>query len=312
MHVHPHHSGEPHAAHEHGDSVSRRVGGALAVTLVLMIVEFIGGWLSNSLALMADAAHMLSDAAALAATWWALWRSRQPATDRRTFGERRTETLAALFNGSLLLLVAGGILHEGWERFREPASVDARLMLVVAMFGLAANLVGVLLLHRHRDESLSLEGAWQHVVGDAAGSVCAVLAAVGILYGGPGWTVVDAIASALVSILILFGAVRLLNRTVAVLMEHAPGDIDVSRVRSVMLETPGVIGVHCLHVWTISTNCRALSAHVTHAAECSPLDLLHQLHVRLGDSFRVEHVTLQLEPPGFDGCSGHDDWCGVE
>jgi cobalt-zinc-cadmium efflux system protein len=276
-----------------------------------MVVEFAGGWLSGSLALMADAGHMLSDTAALGASWWALRRSIRPATDQRTFGERRSETLAALFNGALLFLVAGGILHEAWERFFEPMPIRAGLMLAISSVGLVANVIGLLLLHRDRNSSLNLEGAWQHVAGDAAGSLCAVAAGIGILLGGSSWAVLDPVASAAVSILILLGAYRLLKRTVAVLMEHAPSDVDVRQVREAIESTPGVLSVHCLHVWTISTNCRAMSAHVAHAAECSPPELLHQLHQRLAHSFRVEHVTLQLEPPGFDGCTGHDDWCGI-
>ncbi len=319
MHVHVHdhghdlgHSHSPNSAGSDVHAVSWRVGWALAVTVSLMGVEVIGGWLSGSLALMADAAHMLSDAAALAASWWALRRSLTPATDQRTFGERRSETLAALFNGGLLFVVAGGILHEAWERFSEPHNIRAGLMLAVSLIGLGANVVGLLLLHRDRNSSLNLEGAWQHVLGDAAGSLCAVAAAIGILWGGPGWAVLDPIASAAVSLLILLGAFRLLRRTASVLMEHAPRDIDVRRVRQILRETPGVLGVHCLHVWTISTDCRAMSAHVTHSADCSPLELLHELHQRLADAFRVEHVTLQLEPPGFDGCTGDDAWCQID
>ncbi|WP_197453697.1 cation diffusion facilitator family transporter [Caulifigura coniformis] len=312
MHVHAHDDGhESHAAGDVG-AISRRVAWALGLTASLMIVEFIGGWLSGSLALMADAGHMLSDAAALAASWWALRRSVVPATDQRTFGERRSETLAALFNGALLFLVAGGILHEAWERFSEPSQVRAGLMLAVSSIGLLANIAGLLLLHRDRKSSLNLEGAWQHVAGDAAGSLCAVAAAVGILFGGARWAILDPIASAAVSILILIGAYRLLKRTVGVLMEHAPGDIDVRQVRETIATTPGVVGVHCLHVWTISANCRAMSAHVAHAADCTPLELLHRLHERLSHAFRVEHITLQLEPPGFDGCTGHDEWCQIE
>lgn len=314
MHVHVH--GEADHAHGAGQgdplAVSRRVGWILLLTVALMLVEFLGGWWSNSLALVADAAHMLSDGAALAATWWALRRGLMPATPERTFGERRIETLAALFNAALLFVVAGGILHEAWERFSEPASIKAGLMLAVSLVGLLANVVGLLLLHRDRNASLNMEGAWQHVLGDAAGSVCAVAAAIGVLIGGSGWAVLDPLASAVVSVLILFGAARLMRRTVAVLMEHAPKDVDVRRVHETLSGTPGVIGVHCLHVWTISSNCRAMSAHIAHDAEAVPLELLHQLHERLAHSFAVEHVTLQLEPPGFDGCTGASEWCGVE
>ncbi len=313
MHVHVHHHDHDHdCGGDHGaggGDVAVRVGWALAVTLTLMAVEAVGGWLSHSLALVADAAHMLSDGAALAATWWALKRSGAPATDQRTFGERRSETLAALFNGGLLVLVAGGILKESWERFSAPAEIHAPLMLGVAAIGLVANLVGLVLLHRDRHANLNLEGAWQHVLGDAAGSVCAVGAAIGVLAGGERWAILDPLASAVVSLMILWGAVGLLRRTVSILMEHAPREVDVRDVRETLLSTPGVVGVHCLHVWTISANCRAMSAHIAHAAGVDALELLHALHLRLADRFTVEHVTLQLEPPGFDGCRGGDLWC---
>ncbi|MBX3442876.1 MAG: cation transporter [Planctomyces sp.] len=305
MHSHgPSCAGDHHARHEHAGG---RVGWALALTLVLMLGEFAGGWWTNSLALIADAGHMLSDALALAATWYALRRIRRPPTPRRTFGERRAETLAALFNGALLLVVAGGILHEAADRIRDPQTILAGPMLLIATAGLAVNLAGLYLLHDHRHDSLGLEGAWQHVASDAAGSVCAMLAALGAWWGG--WMALDAVASLAVAGLIIVGAVRLLRRTIAVLMEHAPEGVDVVQVREALLSTPGVQGVHCLHVWTIASGFRALTAHVVHAEGESPAELLDRLHARLGEEFPVEHVTLQLEAPDYAGCPGAQGWC---
>lgn len=279
----------------------------LGLTLTLMLVEFFGGLWTNSLALIADAGHMLSDAVALGATWWAIQRSRRPATPQRTFGERRAETLAALFNGATLLVVAGGILHEAVERLRNPEEIKAGPMLAIAVVGLAVNLAGLWLLHRDRHSSLNLEGAWQHVAGDAAGSVCAIIAALGVLFGD--WSFLDAVASIAVTLLILYGSIQLLRRTVSVLMENAPDSVDVVQVRNTLLETPGVEGVHCLHVWTISSGFHALTAHIVHTPAEAPAELLDRLHQRLGDSFPVDHVTLQLEPAGYTRCAAEGAWC---
>lgn len=308
MHSHaPHDPGGHH--HAHGGDVDRHVGLTLSLTVLLMVVEILGGWWTNSLALLADAGHMLSDAAALGASWWALRRSRIPASPRRTFGERRTETLVALFNGTTLLVVAGGILHESWERLWHPEAIRALPMLAIACAGLVVNIVGLMLLHQHRETSLNLEGAWLHVAGDAAGSVCAILAALGAWLGG--WNILDPIASVIVTLLILFTSVRLLRRTISVLMESAPESVDVAAVRQTLLETPGVKDVHCLHVWTIASGFHALTAHVVHREGAAAVGLLDRLHARLGSSYPVEHVTLQLEPEGYCGCQGDDGWCQI-
>jgi cobalt-zinc-cadmium efflux system protein len=309
MHSHDSHGGEPHG-HSHDRGVEQRIGLTLALTVALMVAEFVGGWWTNSLALMADSGHMLSDAVALAATWWALRRSSVPPSPRRTFGERRAETLVALFNGATLLVVAGGILHESWGRLWEPEDLRAGPMLAIACAGLAVNVIGLGLLHGHRHSSLNLEGAWQHVAGDAAGSVCAIIAAVGVLLGG--WRILDPVASVIVTVLIVFGAIRLLRRTIAVLMESAPASVDVLAVRRTLLDTPGVRDVHCLHVWTIATGFHALTAHIVFSTSDSSTGLLDRLHSRLGETFPVEHVTLQLEPEGYAGCRGDDGWCQIQ
>lgn len=309
MHSHDSHAcGPPGHVHEHG--VEQRIGLTLALTTALMLAEFVGGWWTNSLALIADSGHMLSDAVALAATWWALRRGSIPPSPRRTFGERRAETLVALFNGATLLVVAGGILHESWGRLWHPEEVRAGPMLAIACAGLVVNVIGLGLLHGHRHSSLNLEGAWQHVAGDAAGSVCAIIAAAGVLLGG--WRVLDPIASVVVTLLIVFGAIRLLRRTIAVLMESAPESVDVAAVRRTLMETAGVRDVHCLHVWTIASGFHALTAHVVFNQVESSTGLLDRLHERLGASFPVEHVTLQLEPEGYTGCRGDDGWCQIQ
>jgi cobalt-zinc-cadmium efflux system protein len=307
---HDHSSHSPAHGHSHAPTSERRVAWALGLTLSLTFVEFFGGWWTNSLALMADAGHMLSDAAALGATWWALRRRNERPTPQRTFGARRAEILVALFNSATLLLVGGGILHEAWERLYQPAAIKAGPMLAIAVAGLVVNVAGLWLLHDHKDESLNLEGAWQHIMGDAAGSVCAILAAIGVLLGG--WTILDVVASTIVTLLILYSAIGLMRRTISVLMEHAPDSIDVAQVQATLLGTAGVRGVHCLHVWTIGSDCRALSAHVVHEPGESSDELLDRLHERLGATYPLEHVTLQLEPVGYTRCHGDADWCRTD
>jgi cobalt-zinc-cadmium efflux system protein len=286
-----------HANNRRKDSF-RRLAWTLALVLAYMAAEVVGGLLTNSLALLADAGHMLSDAAALGLSLFAMWIARRPPTSQRTFGYYRAEILAALVNGATLIAIAIYIFSEAYQRFRKPPAVLGGWMLVVAVLGLLVNLGGLWILHGARDESLNVRGAWLHVLGDAAGSVGAIVA--GVLIWTLGWNWVDPLAGALICLLILVSSWRLLKETVGVLMEHAPSHIDVDKVRDAIMEINGVDGVHDLHVWTITSGLVSLSAHVSVERVAPDGDLLHEVRRALRERFGIDHVTIQLEPRSFE------------
>jgi cobalt-zinc-cadmium efflux system protein len=295
-HVHEHGRG----GHDHGRSASRR---RLALTLGLVVLytgaEVAGGLLTNSLALLADAGHMVSDAASLALALFALSVAARPATSQRTFGYHRLEILAALANGAALVAIAVFLVVEAVGRLEDPPEVAAPGMMLVAAGGLLVNLAGLALLHGGRDESLNLRGAWLHVATDALGSVQALLAGAAIWFFG--WRWADPVATLAIALLVVWSAWSLLREAVGVLMEWAPRHIDVERVRSSLREVDGVDDVHDLHVWTITSGLDALSAHVV-AAERPPRQLLADIRATLHRRFGIDHVTIQVEPEDHGDC----------
>jgi cobalt-zinc-cadmium efflux system protein len=282
--------------HSHGHGHTEGREGKLTATLVLvlvwMVVEALGGWFSGSLALVADAGHMLSDAAALAITLFAVRMARWPASAQHTFGFQRAEILAAFLNASALLLLSLGILYEAWERLWLPTPLAGPMVVGVATVGLLVNLLSLKLLGHHHADDLNLRGAWLHVLSDALGSVGAILA--GLAAWGLGWTWVDPAASALIALLVLRSGWQLLDESLAVLMERAPSRVDVGRLRARLLAQPGVEGVHDLHVWSLGAGQVAMSGHVV-TTQQTP-ELLCALRELLRTEFGIGHVTLQLEP----------------
>ena len=287
--------------HDHGRGANtRRLGMVLALVVLYMFAEVYGGILTNSLALLADAGHMLSDAGALALSLSALWIAQRPPTSTHTYGFYRTEILAALANGVTLVAISIFIFHEAFQRFREPPDVEGGLMMAIAAGGLVINLLGLAILHGGRHESLNVRGAWLHVLSDALGSV-GVLGA-GALIWAFGWEWADPAASVAIGLLVLWSSWSLLRDTVGVLMEGAPADIDVDEVRRTLAEVPGVLAAHDLHVWTITSGMVALSAHVHCQASIPSGSLLTEIGRVLHDRFGIHHVTIQVEPEGFDEC----------
>jgi cobalt-zinc-cadmium efflux system protein len=284
--------------HGHGgrEGNRRRLLLTLIVTGSYLVAELIGGILSGSLALLADAAHMLSDTAALALAFFAMWIAERPANAARTFGYRRAEILAALANGAALAVMAIFIVLEAVERLGTPPAVDAPLMVAVAAGGLVANLVGLAALHG--GSGLNLRGAYLHVMGDALGSVGAIIS--GVLIWTLGWSWADPAASLLIAVLVAYSAWHLVGETLHVLMEAAPAHIDVDEVRAAMRALPGVLDVHDLHIWTITSGMESLSGHVVMAVDSSHHQLLVELRRMLHQRFDIDHVTLQIEPLGFD------------
>lgn len=275
---------------------------ALALTSVYLVAEVVGGIITNSLALLADAGHMLSDVAALALALFAVWMAARPATARRTYGYYRGEILAALVNGAALIAVSIYIVYEAIARLQVPEPVDAPLMIAIAAGGLVMNLIGLAILRGGKGHSLNVRGAYLHMLGDALGSVGAVAAGLAMWAGG--WYWADAVASLIIAVLVIYSAIQLLRETVAVLMESAPAHIDVDDVRNALVGMTGVLDVHDLHVWTITSGLDSFSGHVVSSGEVAHDSLLETLRQLLHDRFGIDHVTLQIEPPDFDerGC----------
>lgn len=265
----------------------------LAMTAVFTVVEFVGGWLSNSLALIADAGHMLSDVAALGLAVFALWFARRPANAAKSFGYLRTEILAALANGVALVVIAILIIMHAWQRLRAPEPVDSGLMLAVAAGGLLVNIIAAVLLHASSAHSLNVRGAYLHVLGDLLGSVGAIAAALTIMFTG--WLAADPIISVLVAFLILVGSWRLVRESVDVLLEAVPRDIDLGEVYRTICGIPGVEEIHDLHVWTITSGVLAMSAHVIAPGPDGPR-ILREIHQRMHERFGIRHVTVQVAP----------------
>lgn len=280
--------------HDHGGSTNtRRLALTLGLVVLYMGIEIVGGLASGSLALLADAGHMLSDAGALGLTLFAMHFARRPATGQRTFGSYRAEILAALANGATLVAIALFIFVEAVERFRTPPEVQGPLMLAVACGGLVVNAAGLWILGSQHERNLNMRGAWLHVATDALGSVQAIVAA-GLIWAF-GWRWVDPLASVLIGVLVIYSSWSLLKQSVSVLMEQAPPHIDVDEVHSALLALPQVSSVHDLHVWTITSGFVALSAHVTCAGDGERDALLVAAQQLLETRFSIRHTTIQID-----------------
>lgn len=287
-----------HAGHEHShyrDIGRKRLIVVLALTAGFMVVEFVGGWIANSLALMADAGHMLSDAGALALSLAALTFARRPATTEKSFGWLRIEILAALANGVALAGIAIAILTHAFQRLRAPEPVDATLMIGIATVGLLVNVIAAFLLHGASAHNLNVRGAYLHVLGDLVGSVGAILAAAIILMTG--WLPADPIVSAVVACLILFASWRLIRESVDILLEAVPKHIDLDSIRATMQAIPGVQDVRDLHVWTLTSGFLAMSGHAAIDDLSRHAEVLQTIHDCMHQDFGINHVTIQLEQP---------------
>lgn len=271
----------------------RRLLRALTLTSLFLAVEVIGGLASGSLALLADAAHMLTDVGALILSYAAATLAERPSTSKHTFGLQRAEILAAFVNAQVLLVASGFIFYEAFRRLSHPTNIDTGLMLVVAAAGLVANLVSMRLLHGGRTESLNIKAAYLEVVTDLLGSLGVIGAALAIK--ATGWFWIDPAVSAGIGLFIVPRTVALLRETSHILLEGAPVGIDLARLREAMQAVPGVVDVHDLHVWTITPGVPAASAHVQATADAAPADVLGAIQQLLREGASVEHATIQLE-----------------
>ncbi len=318
--AHPHTDNHEHEhGHEHDiDHGLRKVPGggkrdlliAFSITLLMMVAEVIGGLLSNSLALLSDAGHMLTDNLALLLSFFAMTFASLPATDRKTFGFYRLEILAAFVNGIVLVLISFYIIYHAYLRMIHPQPVQGMLMLVIAVIGLVANIIGALFLFKHSHTSLNIRGAYLHIVGDALSSVGVVIGGVIILYTG--WYLIDPILSIMISLVIIFGAWSLVKESVNILLESAPAHINIDTIAAEIAKLKGVREAYHIHLWSITSGVYALSAHVLIDDQMvsDSRELNDRIRKLLSEKFKVLHSTIQLECEKCDmnpTCSLPDD-----
>jgi len=283
-----------HAGHDHGRQQTKR---ALVLTLgfttAFLVAEVVGGLLTGSLALLADAAHMLSDSVSLGLALGAVWLAQLPATSQRTFGLKRAEILAALVNGITLVAISIWIFVEAADRLSDPGEVEGGWVLLVAVLGLLVNGAAIAVLHRGAADSLNVSAAMRHVIADLLGSVGVIIAALVILTTG--WDYADPLVSILIGLLILASSWSILRDTTQILLEGAPPGIDVSDVGREMASIPGVVEVHDLHVWMITSGFPALAAHVLVAEDDDCHEKRLEVAAMLRARFGIDHATLQMD-----------------
>ena len=280
-----------HRAPVRADSI-RRLGLALALTAGVTVVEAVGGWVAHSLALLADAGHMLADVASLGMVLWVARMAQRPATPERSYGLVRLEILAALVNGAMLIVIAVAIGIEAWRRVQNPAPVQGATVLGVATLGLVTNLVAMRILHQGHEHSMNQRGAYLHVVSDALGSIGALAAGAIILLSG--WTAADPLVSFAIGLLILAGAWRLVRESADILLEATPTHIGLGTVHERLASLPGVSSVHDLHVWTLTSGVIAMSGHLVVREASEHQAVLEAAQERLRQ-LGIHHVTVQME-----------------
>lgn len=301
MHHHHHHyHSHGHRGHHHHhdhdrDGNKKGLTIALLITAGIMLLEFFGGVITNSLALLSDSGHMLSDASSLALSLVAIWFATKPASPNKTYGFYRFEILAALFNGVTLFVIAGFIVWEAIQRFYNPPTVASASMMLIASIGLFANLLSAWALMRKGDvkNNVNLRSAYLHVIGDALGSVGAIIA--GLVMWLFGWYIADPIISVLVALLILKGAWGVIKHTVHILVEGTPITIDLNEVKKALESIEGVIDVHDLHIWTITSGLDSLSCHILIADHQDSQKVLQEAIHFIEEHFKIRHTTIQIE-----------------
>ena len=299
--------GHGHAGHDHlhGVTDQKRIGIAFVIIAVFMVVEVVGGVLSGSLALLADAGHMVSDTAALGFSWAAIHFGRRPATAQLSYGYKRLEILAAFVNGCALFLIAGWIVVEAVHRFAEPVPILGKTMLIVAFAGLAANIAAFAVLHGGNRENLNLRGAWLHVLGDMLGSVAAIVAACVILLTG--WTPIDPILSIVVAVIILKSAWGIVKSSAHILLEGTPEGMSLADIKTDLEQNvTEVRDAHHIHAWSITGERHMITLHVHPAPGVPAREVVVAVQRRLATRFNIEHVTVQVEDDACIDSHGSD------
>lgn len=303
-HDHPHNHGHDHDHdhdhdHSHSHGVSHFAGAApkvlvraIIITALFMVIELVGGWYANSLALLTDGAHMLTDIAAMVFSLFAIWVSRKPVTAMMSYGYHRAEILGALASGLAIWLLSGGLVYEAVLRLQSPPEVQGPIVFVVAAIGLVANLLSMKMLHGSMHDNMNVRAAYLHMLTDAMGSVGAVIA--GIVLWLTGWRPIDPIITILAAILMLYSSWELVKEAVGILMESTPTGVNPDKIKTDLQAIPGVGEVHDLHIWTVSTGRLAMSVHLVAEDATQTLKLAHEV---LSQHFGIIHTTIQIEHP---------------
>ena len=297
-HAHHHDGEEDGHQHDHQHHLQGKFRFAILLTTFVFGVELVGGILSNSLALLSDAAHVFSDSLSLIMSWLAIYLSTRPATSSRTYGYHRTEVFAAFINGVSLIAISVWIFYEAVQRFIEPEPVKSKEMLIVAIFGFIANMVIVWLFHGEGHKNLNVRSAVLHVIGDALASVGVIVGGVVIYYTS--WFLVDPILSCGIGMVVLVGAVRVTKEAVHILLEGSPKHADAQKVAACISTIDAVKDVHDMHIWSLCSNYLALSTHVSIAEDASRSshELRQEINDKLQTQFGIFHTTIQIEQPG--------------
>lgn len=305
-HDHDHSHSHTHGLRREGNRKSLTI--AMVITFCIMIAEVIGGFLTNSLALLSDAGHMISDVGSLALSLIAVWFVAKPASANKSYGYHRFEILAALLNGVTLFIIALFIMWEAYSRFMEPPTVDSGLMMLIAFVGLVANLISAWVLLKQGDvkDNINLRSAYLHVLGDALGSVGAILA--GFFMYQFGWYIADPIISVIVSLMILKGAWSVIKQSVHILMEGAPIKADIAEISTALSAIDGVINIHDVHAWTVTSGYEVFTCHMLIRKGINSSNVLAQAVPLMEKQFGIRHTTIQVEDENFDksdwGCQG--------
>ncbi|NLD35941.1 MAG: cation transporter [Desulfatiglans sp.] len=288
-------------SHDLKNSIYSRLWWAFFINLIFLVVEVIGGLLVNSLALLADAGHMLTDVGALALAIFVAHLAKKAATPNRTFGFLRAEVLGAFVNGATLVLIVGFIFYEAWQRIGSDREIDGPVMMIIAILGLIANIVSAAILAKGKDQNVNVKGAFLHMIADALGSVGVIIA--GIIIITTGWQPADTIASVVIGLLILWSSFGFIKQTINILLEATPENIDYLEVKRALEEMEYIESVHDLHIWTITSGMPILSAHIRLSSCCTDTNLWQQsindANRILRERFGIDHSTLQAEP--YDG-----------
>ena len=289
-------------SHDHGKPINNKQGLfiAILITAAIMFLEFFGGLATNSLALLSDAGHMLSDVSSLVFSLLAMWLAVKPPTTTKHFGFHRVEILAALFNGVTLFIIAGLIMLEAYKRFLIPQPVSSVSMMAIAAVGMVANMVSAWALVRQGDikDNINMRSAYLHIIGDALGSLGAIAAGLFMYFGN--WYIADPIISVVVAVVILKGAWGVIRQAVHILMEGAPQTIDTNKVKATLETIDGVVGIHDLRIWTITSGVHSLNCHLLIDDKADYQTILRNATNQLQDGFKINYSTLQLEPQDFE------------
>lgn len=297
-------------SHAHSHEHHKKLTWVLVLTLGYMITEIVGGILSGSLALLADAGHMAIDSLAVVLSLFAAWIAHKPATDEKTYGYYRAEILAALLNGSTLIAASFWIFYEAWSRLTSPHEVRGEVMGVIAFGGLLVNLLSLFVIHKNHHDSLNIRGVWLHLITDALGSVSAIMAS--FLVWKFGWVMADPIISILIACLILYGSWRLVRDCVNVLLEGVPKELQLVEVRRSIESVKGVKSIHDLHVWSVTSGVNSLSAHVRLEKGFDHASVLEGVTKLISTRFGIHHTTIQIETDEFSHVGDQNHLCTLE